>query len=34
MHKLRAAGYTDPMYTLEEGVSDYVTNYLHPVRYR
>ncbi|MFM7358652.1 MAG: ADP-glyceromanno-heptose 6-epimerase [Sediminibacterium sp.] len=34
MQKLRTAGYTEPMYTLEEGVSDYVANYLHPVRYR
>jgi ADP-L-glycero-D-manno-heptose 6-epimerase len=34
MHKLRSAGYTDHMYTLEEGVTDYVINYLHPVRYR
>jgi ADP-L-glycero-D-manno-heptose 6-epimerase len=34
MHKLRAAGYSDSMYTLEEGVSDYIINYLHPVRYR
>jgi ADP-L-glycero-D-manno-heptose 6-epimerase len=28
MHKLRSAGYTDPFYTLEEGVDDYVRNYL------
>ena len=28
MTKLRAAGYTAPFYTLEEGVADYVTNYL------
>lgn len=34
MHKLRSAGYTDHMYTLEQGVTDYVINYLHPVRYR
>jgi len=34
MQKLRTAGYTEPMFTLEEGVSDYVANYLHPVRYR
>jgi ADP-L-glycero-D-manno-heptose 6-epimerase len=28
MAKLRAAGYTKPFYTLEEGVTDYVKNYL------
>jgi ADP-L-glycero-D-manno-heptose 6-epimerase len=28
MQKLRAAGYMDPFYTLEEGVDDYVRNYL------
>ncbi|WP_072549420.1 ADP-glyceromanno-heptose 6-epimerase [Granulibacter bethesdensis] len=28
MHKLRAAGYTRDFYTLEEGVRDYVQNYL------
>lgn len=28
MEKLRNAGYTNPFYTLEEGVSDYVKNYL------
>lgn len=28
MSKLRAAGYTAPFYTLEEGVADYVANYL------
>ncbi|TDH18301.1 ADP-glyceromanno-heptose 6-epimerase [Segetibacter sp. 3557_3] len=28
MHKLRQAGYTDPFYQLEEGVDDYVRNYL------
>jgi len=28
MHKLKAAGYTDDFYTLEEGVDDYVRNYL------
>ncbi len=28
MEKLRAAGYTNPFYTLEEGVDDYVRNYL------
>ncbi|HVZ26452.1 MAG TPA: ADP-glyceromanno-heptose 6-epimerase [Sediminibacterium sp.] len=33
MHKLRDAGYRAPFYSLEEGVTDYVRNYLHPVRY-
>ncbi|MFL9485674.1 ADP-glyceromanno-heptose 6-epimerase [Chitinophagaceae bacterium LWZ2-11] len=28
MQKLKNAGYTDPFYTLEEGVDDYVRNYL------
>jgi ADP-L-glycero-D-manno-heptose 6-epimerase len=28
MHKLTYAGYTDSFYTLEEGVADYVKNYL------
>lgn len=28
MSKLRAAGYTDDFYSLEEGISDYVRNYL------
>jgi ADP-L-glycero-D-manno-heptose 6-epimerase len=28
MKKLRDAGYTEPFYTLEEGVSDYVRHYL------
>jgi len=28
MHKLREAGYAEPFYTLEEGVDDYVRNYL------
>ena len=28
MHKLRAAGYTEPFYSLDEGVTDYVRNYL------
>jgi ADP-L-glycero-D-manno-heptose 6-epimerase len=28
MQKLRAAGYNDEFYTLEEGVNDYVRNYL------
>ncbi|APH54817.1 ADP-L-glycero-D-manno-heptose-6-epimerase [Granulibacter bethesdensis] len=30
MHKLRAAGYTQDFYTLEEGVRDYVQTYLIP----
>ncbi len=29
MDRLRAAGYTQPMHTLEEGVADYVQNYLN-----
>ena len=32
MKKLHNAGYQQPMHTLEEGVTDYVTNYLRPVR--
>jgi ADP-L-glycero-D-manno-heptose 6-epimerase len=28
MSKLRAAGYTTPFYSLEQGVDDYVRNYL------
>jgi len=28
MEKLRSVGYTEPFYTLEEGVRDYVQNYL------
>ena len=28
MQKLRAAGYIDPFYSLEEGITDYVKNYL------
>jgi ADP-L-glycero-D-manno-heptose 6-epimerase len=30
MNKLRAAGYTEPFSSLEEGVGDYVKNYLFP----
>lgn len=30
IRKLRKAGYSEPFYTLEEGVDDYVTNYLVP----
>ena len=33
MNKLKAIGYTQPFYTLEEGISDYVKNYLIPNRY-
>jgi ADP-L-glycero-D-manno-heptose 6-epimerase len=33
MHKLRDAGYTDAFYSLEEGVDDYVRNYLDKERY-
>ncbi len=28
--KLRAAGYTRPFTTLEDGIQDYVKNYLQP----
>lgn len=31
MSKLRAAGYTEPFYSLEEGIEDYVRNYLEKV---
>lgn len=33
MSKLRSIGYSKPFHTLEEGVTDYVTNYLVPSRY-
>ena len=33
MQKLRDAGYYLPFHTLEEGIHDYVTNYLIPHRY-
>ena len=33
MGKLKKAGYTREFYTLEEGIHDYVTNYLIPHRY-
>ncbi|MDL2315084.1 ADP-glyceromanno-heptose 6-epimerase [Bacteroidales bacterium OttesenSCG-928-C19] len=33
MKKLRKAGYTENFYTLEEGVKDYVQNYLIPNKY-
>jgi ADP-L-glycero-D-manno-heptose 6-epimerase len=32
MAKLRTAGYTAPFYSLEEGVNDYVANYLLPAK--
>jgi ADP-L-glycero-D-manno-heptose 6-epimerase len=28
MSKLRVAGYSEPFYTLESGIEDYVKNYL------
>jgi ADP-L-glycero-D-manno-heptose 6-epimerase len=33
MQKLRAAGYTQPFHTLEEGIEDYVRNYLKEMKY-
>ena len=33
MEKIRLAGYNAPLYTLEEGVSDYVRNYLSQNKY-
>lgn len=33
MNKLRAAGYKQPFFSLEEGVTDYIKNYLVPHRY-
>jgi ADP-L-glycero-D-manno-heptose 6-epimerase len=33
MVKLRNAGYNEPFYSLEEGVTDYVANYLSRNRY-
>jgi ADP-L-glycero-D-manno-heptose 6-epimerase len=33
MQKLIGAGYTEPFYSLEEGVTDYVKNYLSPQKY-
>ena len=33
MEKIRLAGYTSPLYSLEEGISDYVKNYLINNRY-
>lgn len=33
MEKLKSAGYTNNFHSLEEGITDYVTNYLIPNRY-
>ncbi|HEY5464237.1 MAG TPA: ADP-glyceromanno-heptose 6-epimerase [Hanamia sp.] len=33
MHKIRSAGYTQPFHSLEEGVNDYVRNYLSEEKY-
>jgi ADP-L-glycero-D-manno-heptose 6-epimerase len=33
MNKLKKIGYTKPFTTLEEGVADYVANYLNDLRY-
>ena len=33
MSKLIDAGYKTPFYSLEEGIKDYVTNYLIPQKY-
>ncbi|MEO8146102.1 MAG: ADP-glyceromanno-heptose 6-epimerase [Bacteroidia bacterium] len=33
MEKLRSAGYTEKFYSLEEGINDYVQNYLVDMRY-
>ena len=33
MQKIRSAGYTEPFYSLEEGVDDYVRNYLSKGNY-
>ena len=33
MDKLRSIGYSQPFHTLEEGIKDYVTNYLIPGKY-
>jgi ADP-L-glycero-D-manno-heptose 6-epimerase len=33
MNKLKNAGYSNPFYSLEEGISDYVKNFLQPKNY-
>jgi len=33
MDKIRSAGYSQPFYSLEEGVKDYVVNYLSKNEY-
>jgi ADP-L-glycero-D-manno-heptose 6-epimerase len=33
MSKIRSAGYSDDFYSLEEGIADYVRNYLSPQKY-
>jgi ADP-L-glycero-D-manno-heptose 6-epimerase len=33
MEKLKAAGYAEPLYTLEEGINDYVRKYLAENKY-
>lgn len=33
MNKLKSIGYADKFHTLEEGIKDYVTNYLTPGKY-
>jgi len=33
MHKIQSAGYTQPFYSLEDGVDDYVRNYLSEEKY-
>lgn len=33
IEKLRSIGYKDPFFTLEEGVKDYVENYLIPSKH-
>jgi len=33
MDKLRSIGYTEPFYSLEEGIEDYVKSYLNPNKY-
>ena len=33
MAKISSAGYTEPFYSLEEGVGDYVRNYLSGHKY-